>query len=428
MKPDPEEYVKVFNFKLSTLHAYFELIERQRLEEDGHPNVKLLYIDGQWWFSKEDLAKYRYDDDAINEAIDLVEERAAELVSYSKSVSEKDSWDVFDEFARLYGRYIRIFDIPVFCASHLEKDATARMIDAGFDEKQFDVLTHSLYKTFHNRRHRDLILVKRGDMSREEFKKKWAWSETAYFHYQPVDDAFIDEQLSHIDDNEDEMDRKHRAAEESYNALYEQLPEDLQKKADLLQRLLYIRDFRYEQAIRATYNMHPALSRMARELGLSYEEFIHLTPDEIAGENVPGDLQERMERYAFVEMQILTGEDVDALWSAFNERSDTDETRGKGVSPGKVTGMAKVVADKSELGKIEKGDIIVCEITTPDYLHALQKVKAIVANIGGFTSHSAIVAREFGIPCVVGCRNATQVFKDGDLVEVDADKGIVRKV
>ena len=57
-----------------------------------------------------------------------------------------------------------------------------------------------------------------------------------------------------------------------------------------------------------------------------------------------------------------------------------------------------------------------------------KKVSAIVANIGGFTSHSAIVAREFGIPCVVGASNATLVFKDNDKILVDANKRVVKKL
>ena len=58
----------------------------------------------------------------------------------------------------------------------------------------------------------------------------------------------------------------------------------------------------------------------------------------------------------------------------------------------------------------------------------MKKAAAIVTDEGGITSHAAIVSRELGIPCVIGTKFATKVFKDGDLIEVDADKGIVRKI
>jgi len=65
-------------------------------------------------------------------------------------------------------------------------------------------------------------------------------------------------------------------------------------------------------------------------------------------------------------------------------------------------------------------------MTSPDFIIAIKKCSAIVTNLGGITSHAAIISREFGIPCIVGAKNATEILKTGDLVEVDADNGIVK--
>ena len=67
-------------------------------------------------------------------------------------------------------------------------------------------------------------------------------------------------------------------------------------------------------------------------------------------------------------------------------------------------------------------------MTQPNIIDIAKKAAAIVTDEGGMLSHAAIISREFGIPCIVGTHYATKVFKDGDLVEVDADKGIVRKI
>lgn len=67
-------------------------------------------------------------------------------------------------------------------------------------------------------------------------------------------------------------------------------------------------------------------------------------------------------------------------------------------------------------------------MTTPDFVPAMQRAAAIVTDEGGILCHAAIIAREMRKPCVIGTKIATRVFKDGDLIEVDADKGIVRKL
>ena len=75
---------------------------------------------------------------------------------------------------------------------------------------------------------------------------------------------------------------------------------------------------------------------------------------------------------------------------------------------------------------MKQGEILVAPMTSPDYITALRKAAAVITDEGGITSHAAIVSRELGIPGIVGTKIATQVLKDGDLVEVDAERGIVR--
>jgi pyruvate,water dikinase len=67
-------------------------------------------------------------------------------------------------------------------------------------------------------------------------------------------------------------------------------------------------------------------------------------------------------------------------------------------------------------------------MTRPDYVPAMKKAAAIVTNEGGITCHAAIVSRELGIPCIIGTKIATEVFKDGDVVEVNANHGWVRRI
>ncbi len=99
--------------------------------------------------------------------------------------------------------------------------------------------------------------------------------------------------------------------------------------------------------------------------------------------------------------------------------------RGMSASPGIGVGKVKIVKDLTELSKVEKGDVLVTRMTSPDYVPAMKKAIAIVTDEGGSTSHAAIVSREMGIPCIVGTEKITQLVHDGDLITVDASNGIV---
>jgi len=98
---------------------------------------------------------------------------------------------------------------------------------------------------------------------------------------------------------------------------------------------------------------------------------------------------------------------------------------GAPASPGMSSGPARIVYDPSEIDKVKKGDILVAEMTTPDFVPAMKRAAAIVTDRGGRTAHAAIVSRELGIPCVVGAEGATTTLTDGQRITVDGSRGKV---
>ncbi len=96
----------------------------------------------------------------------------------------------------------------------------------------------------------------------------------------------------------------------------------------------------------------------------------------------------------------------------------------RGIAKGRVS----IVNSKADLSKVQIGDVLVARVTMPDYLPAMIHAVAFVTDEGGITSHAAIVARELKKPCVVGTKTATNMLKDGDMVEVDAITGIIKKI
>ena len=104
------------------------------------------------------------------------------------------------------------------------------------------------------------------------------------------------------------------------------------------------------------------------------------------------------------------------------------EVLGKIACRGKAIGRARVVFLPHEVKDFKEGDILIAPETAPDYLPLMHKAGAIVTDRGGITSHAAITARELGKPCIIGTETATEIFRDGETVEVDAERGVVRKV
>ncbi len=126
---------------------------------------------------------------------------------------------------------------------------------------------------------------------------------------------------------------------------------------------------------------------------------------------------------AIVMLWGITRENLDS-WLSTDEEV-TNEIKGFAASSGVVEGTARVVKSVQEINRLQKGDILVCQVTNPTWAPVFQKIGAAVSDIGGSMSHAAIVAREYGLPAVVGTGTATARIKDGQRIRVDGGRGVV---
>jgi len=99
--------------------------------------------------------------------------------------------------------------------------------------------------------------------------------------------------------------------------------------------------------------------------------------------------------------------------------------QGQGAAPGTAAGKVVIIRDVKDTGAVKEGDILVTRMTNPDMVPAMRKVAAIVTDEGGMTCHAAIVSRELGTPAVVGTKTATQVLKNGQIITVDGEMGLI---
>jgi len=144
------------------------------------------------------------------------------------------------------------------------------------------------------------------------------------------------------------------------------------------------------------------------------------------------DFEERLGGYGLLNGKILKLSELNEnlLKQGLNIEKETIKSvntiKGFPASTGVVKGRVAILIDKKMINKFKKGYVLVTEMTEPEYLPAMKKAVAIITNEGGIACHAAIVARELRKPCIIGTKIATKVLKDGDLVEVDANKGIVK--
>jgi len=123
----------------------------------------------------------------------------------------------------------------------------------------------------------------------------------------------------------------------------------------------------------------------------------------------------------------ISEEETQSAATSNGGTSESAETEtvvsGIGASPGRASGAVRILTDLNNLDKVEEGDVIVAEMTTPDMVPAMKRASGIVTDEGGMTSHAAIVSRELGVPAVVGAEDATERLHDGQPVTIDGEKG-----
>jgi phosphohistidine swiveling domain-containing protein len=242
------------------------------------------------------------------------------------------------------------------------------------------------------------------------------------------------QELKKVDDDLNEK-------KEKLNKIKEKLKDNngLIRLIDILQEYLFFRTERADMMRRAYYYARPFFMEIAKRMNWHYDEVVYTTPEELVDFLKDGrlpnlnEIKERQKQFLIIRKDedtklVSRKEEIEEIVKneLGGEALKVTVLQGSTAFPGIVKGRVKKIENIKEMGKIEKGDILVASMTTPDMIIAIRKAAAIVTDEGGITCHAAIVSRELKIPCVIATKVATKVLKDGDLVEVDAEKGIIK--
>jgi phosphohistidine swiveling domain-containing protein len=217
-----------------------------------------------------------------------------------------------------------------------------------------------------------------------------------------------------------------------------EVPEFLEKKDELFDLCLLIRK-ENEDIYKIGFDV---LARTLRQLEQKYniapETLSYLTEKEFFNflkDRILSDSEILGKRKTFLLVK-QNGENEEIFYDrnylktfSLEEDINSEEIiQGTSANRGYARGTVRKIIKLSDIENLQEGEILVASMTDPRYLPAIKKATAIVTDEGGITCHAAIVARELKKPCVIGTKIATRVLKDGDMIEVDADKGIVKKI
>lgn len=206
-------------------------------------------------------------------------------------------------------------------------------------------------------------------------------------------------------------------------------------------KYVFIRTYRTDIFNKAGFITRPLFYEISKRMNISYEEFIHLSTKEIFNFLDKGiivkknEIKNRLKSFASLlkdnDIKVFSGKEINSFRKRYlgkQQIEEVNELKGAIANKGFAKGIAKIVKGNKELFKVKKKDILIAPMTTPDFVPAMERASAFVTDEGGILCHAAIVSREMNKPCIIGTKIATKVFKDGDLIEVDANKGVVKKV
>ena len=192
------------------------------------------------------------------------------------------------------------------------------------------------------------------------------------------------------------------------------------------------------------YLLQLNLKRIAKRFNITYDEILYYGEQEMRklfdGKKIANQiLENRKEAYAFLyDGEIFRQVEGEINVTTLEKQNDIivvykiqEKLVGSIANKGKAIGRVRVInahtrKQSEAIESMHEGEILVTGMTRPHLIAAIRKAAAIVTDEGGITSHASIISRELGIPCITGTKIATQVLKDGDEVEVDANKGIVK--
>lgn len=459
---------------LKPMHSYFG---------ESH-SITVFYFSedlGHWYWCNEDMVRLRKsfikkvnDNPALLDT--LKKDWHKRLVIFNKISQKIDATDLskltndalLSLYQEWYDAYLAEYGISIgyqdafsmhaqdFLFPHFSKIIKEKGFEKNLNQ-YYLTLVSPIDESFITQEYRDrlhiLLLMKQKEMDLdavgsllEKHAQKYHWIQnnyakdtcldSTYFKAQLRDilDKYPKGELERLDNEILEVKRKKKELMQKLNLSYESL--NLIKITELF---AYMQDERKKYVLLATHYQNKFLMELGMRLHLNRKQmeytYIHELKDLLHQKKIDASVfEERRDAVLVIHtldgFEIFSGALARKLHKTIfeEEQKEVTEFRGMVACQGKVIGPVKIVQKIHDVINVSSGDILVASMTRPEMVLAMKKAVAIITDEGGITSHAAVVSRELSIPCIIGTKIATKVLHDGDLVEVDATKGIVRKL
>jgi len=383
-----------------------------------------------------------------------------------KKLSNKDLWKSYknwlDEYLSFLSYPLFVECTDIFTTYHLEEAVRKELPDISPDEMKDIIITLSSPKELSFIEHERLDFLKTcvknyGKLNKKHFQKqsKKHWFVLSSFrkiryltpeHFLKEakkevkkSKAKLEAELKSLKNKIPNFKKKQKGILKQYK-----LSDDLKLHFKMIEIMGEGIDKRKEKMLQCNYFIDMYCEEIANRFDLKKKEVHEFTVEEIEElllkNKKPSKttVKKRYEISAYVMKRKGNTDDVETKWF-YGKKAEklieltgpdlTGEIKGQVASApvDKIRGTAQIIMNTHKQ-KFKKGNILVTTMTRPDFVPLMRKAKAIITDEGGVTCHAAIISRELNIPCVIGTKIASKVLKDGDKVEIDANKGVVRKL
>src|SRR3989338_2115056 len=405
-----------------------------------------------WFWNQKDLKRVRdwLVAEIKNDSLfsrKLVHKWELRLKTYLKLLEKVRSLDLaklpdpelLENFHSLYDFYLKTITVSVIIEGfslNAEKwlggefqQFLAKKKMAEKSREYFSLLTQTTRPSFVQ----EAAIAKKSGMNPKNLAANFYWIHFNYLHIKPLTETFFKSWRPDSTPNFRQIRERKKQLMQKIG-----LSKELKNIFNAADLFTWLQDQRKKHALLATEWMYEFLFEAGRRKGVAKGLLLRALPPEMGKllKNSPDYLKQLKKRIdpvlvyvndkgqTFVSAGKIGAIVLKKIYSVKHQ----SELSGAATFLGKIRGKVKIVSSVKDMARFRQGNILVASMTRPEFIPILAKAAAIVTDDGGITSHAAIISREMRKPCIIGTKIATRVFKDGDMVEVDATRGVVRKI
>jgi phosphohistidine swiveling domain-containing protein len=419
-------------------------------DKNGRALIKKVLNKDSSDFNKEYYKKFECVRSNLAKQVCFLEKNDLKKLSFTKFKV------IFNQFFKVYKEFWNIVIVPEVLAY-----AASRLLEAEIKKAKLELnnddlsqLTVFSERSFLLDEEYELIKIAQQVIRGQDIRKslaqhlnKYHWILNGYHGVREIDEQFFEGRLEELLASGNI--EKKRQNLEKYTLITNKKFLDLIKKYKLNPRIIalaklsgraaYLQDIRKADTLKAMAVIVKKLyQRLADEWNLGLIDSLYINCAEInkwqKGEKLQKEINKRKIAYRLIMQNNKISFTADNVLTVENEierayfANEEKEIRGVVACSGNAQGRVKIIKSSQDMKYFNYGDILVTIMTSPDFVVVMKKAAAIITDEGGLTSHAAIISRELEKPCIVGTRSASRILKDGDLVEVDANLGVVRKI